>query len=188
MIGRMMEKLSDPVPEFARERSSEEIYLASIPNDINNVKIRDGSIDIKRLLKKQANLEQWEPVFKSGFPVAKEILINEVYPALMIDVADIQKSIFSLEEFMELSGNQNGLYSARVIKKRFGYMIDGTICEYCNVVIEGVPLDTVAIESVDPVDILKTITKTGLEDIININYLEAVKRVLGIIDKPFAFS
>ena len=42
-----MARLSVPVPEKVWERHSEEIYIMSKTNDLNNTKIRDGKMDIK---------------------------------------------------------------------------------------------------------------------------------------------
>ena len=42
-----MARLSVPVPEKVWHRTSDEIYIISRANDINNTKIRDGKMDIK---------------------------------------------------------------------------------------------------------------------------------------------
>ena len=42
-----MARLSVPVPEKVWERESDEIYIISRKNDINNTKIRNGKMDIK---------------------------------------------------------------------------------------------------------------------------------------------
>ena len=44
---KRMARLSEPVPEKVWERSSDEIYIISRKNDINNTKTRDGKMDIK---------------------------------------------------------------------------------------------------------------------------------------------
>ena len=44
---KRMARLSMPVPEKVWERYSDEIYILSRTNDINNTKIRDGKMDIK---------------------------------------------------------------------------------------------------------------------------------------------
>ena len=47
---KRMARLSVPVPEKVWERSSDEIYILSRTNDINNTKIRDGKMDIKSMI------------------------------------------------------------------------------------------------------------------------------------------
>ena len=44
---KLMARLSVPIPQKVWERTSEEIYILSKTNDINNTKIRDGKMDIK---------------------------------------------------------------------------------------------------------------------------------------------
>jgi hypothetical protein len=45
---------------------------------------------------------------------------------------------------------------------------------------------TINSESTEVEDIKKTVADIGLEGVENINYLQAIKRVTGMIDKPFA--
>ena len=44
---KRMARLSAIVPEKDWERMSEEIYIMSRTNDLNNTKVRDGKLDIK---------------------------------------------------------------------------------------------------------------------------------------------
>ena len=63
---KRMARLSVPVPEKVWERSSDEIYIISAKNDINNTKIRDGKMDIKTYVQTVDGLEQWNPLMKAG--------------------------------------------------------------------------------------------------------------------------
>ena len=76
--------------------------------------------------------------------------------------------------------------AVRVDKQRFGYMVNDTICEVGNVWINGAKLVTINSESTGLSDILKTMKDVGVDGFENINYLQAVKRVIGLIDKPSA--
>ena len=40
-------------------RESNEIYVVSLANNDTNIKIRDDDLELKSLIKKQDNLEQW---------------------------------------------------------------------------------------------------------------------------------
>jgi hypothetical protein len=182
----LMSRLSVPVPEKVWERTSEEYYIVSKTNDINNTKIRDGKMDIKTFVQEVDGLEQWNPLMKAEFPISAEILKNEVYPAFMVDVPDFEKDTYSYDEFMEMIKNHPDLQAVKVEKQRFGYMVNDTICEVANVWINGAMVITVNSESTEVEDIKKTITALGLEGVENINYLQAIKRVLGWIDKPLA--
>lgn len=69
-----MARLSMPVPEKVWERLSDEIYIISRKNDINNTKIRNGKMDIKTYVQTVDGLELWNPLMKGEFPIAKEVL------------------------------------------------------------------------------------------------------------------
>ena len=65
-------------------------------------------------------------------------------------------------------------------------MVNNTICEVGNVLINGAKVVTINSESTEIDDILKTIRDIGLEGVENINYLQAIKRVIGMINRPLA--
>jgi len=66
---KRMARFSVPVPEKVWERHSDEIYILSRTNDINNTKIRDGKMDIKSFVQTVDGLEQWNPLMKGEFPI-----------------------------------------------------------------------------------------------------------------------
>ncbi len=181
-----MARLSVPVPEKVWERTSTEIYIVSKTNDINNTKIRDGKMDIKTSVCSVNGLEQWNPLMKGEFPLSAEVLTKEVFPAFMVEFSPLQKEEYSYEEFMDMVEKHPDLQAVRVYKQRFGYMVNNTICETGVVLINGAKLMTINSESTEVDDILKTIKDVGLEGVENINYLQAIKRVIGMINKPFA--
>ena len=181
-----MGRLSGPVPEKVWERRSEEIYIVSATNDKNNTKIRGGKMDIKTFIQEKDGLEQWNPLMKGEFPISKEVLEKEVFPAFAVDMPALTKDTYTLDEFMVMVCANKSLRAVRVEKQRFGYMVNDTICEVGNVWINGAKLVTINSESTVLEDILKTMKDVGIDGFENINYLQAVKRVIGLIDKPFA--
>ena len=182
----LMSRLSVPVPEKVWERTSEEFYIVSKTNDINNTKIRDGKMDIKTFVQEIDGLEQWNPLMKAEFPISAEVLKNEVYPAFMVDVPDFDKETYTYDEFMDMIKSNPDLQAVKVEKQRFGYMVNDTICEVANVWINGAAVVTVNSESTEIDDIKKTISDLKLNDVENINYLQAIKRVIGWNEKPLA--
>ncbi len=182
----LMSRLSTPVPRKVWERTSEEIYIVSKTNDINNTKIRDGKMDIKTFVQEVDGLEQWNPLMKAEFPISVDVLKIEVYPAFKVEVPAFDKDTYTFEEFMEMVKNNPNLQAVKVEKQRFGYMVNNTICEVANVFINGASIVTVNSESTELDDIKKTITDLELEGVENINYLQAIKRIIGWIDKPLA--
>ncbi len=182
----LMSRLSTPVPEKVWERTSEETYIISRTNDVNNTKIRDGKMDIKTFVQEIDGLEQWNPLMKGEFPMKAQILENEVFPAFKVDMPQLEKEEYTIEEFLAIVKNHPDLQAVSVEKERYGYMVNDTICEYANVWINGAMVVTVNSESTELDDIKKTIADLGLEGIENINYLQAAKRVIGMIDKKLA--
>ena len=183
---KRMARFSAPIPENVWERFSEEIYILSRTNDINNTKIRDGKMDIKTYVQTVEGLEQWNPLMKGEFPMKAEVLKNEVFPAFQVAMPEFPKEEYSFEEFIGMIRKHPDLQAVRIKKQRFGYMVNNTICEVANVWINGAKVVTVNSESTEVADILKTVHDIQLEGVENINYLQAIKRVIGMIDKPLA--
>ena len=183
---KLMTQLSAPVPEKVRERESDEIYILSKTNNINNTKIRNGKIDIKTFVQTIDGLEQWNPLMKSEFPITREVLEKEVFPAFQVDTPLLTKDSYTLKEFLSIVVEHPKLKDVKVHKKRFGYMVNNTICEVCNVLINGVKVISINSESTELEDIKKTILDLELEGIENINYLQAIKRIIGWVDKPLS--
>ncbi len=181
-----MARLSVPVPEAVWERHSDEVYILSRTNDVNNTKIRNGKMDIKTYIQSVDGLEQWNPLMKGEFPMAREMLVDEVIPAFQVDLRLPQQDAFTLDEFLALVRAHAELQAVRVHKQRFGYMVNDTLCEYGLVLINGARVATINSESTEIDDIKKTIADVGLEGVENINYLQAIKRVIGMIDRPLA--
>ena len=183
---KRMARFSVPIPEKVWERESEEIYILSKTNDINNTKIRDGKMDIKTYVQTVDGLEQWNPLMKGEFPISKKVLLNEVFPAFKVKMPVLNKEIYTFDEFMAIIDSHPDLQGVRVYKQRFGYMVNNTLCEVGNVLINGAKVVTINSESTELEDIKKTIADCKLEGIENINYLQAIKRVIGWINKPLA--
>lgn len=181
-----MARLSAPVPEKVWRRTSDEIYIISRANDINNTKIRDGKMDIKTFVQSVDGLEQWNPLMKGEFPISREVLEKEVFPAFMVKMPALTKDTYTFDEFLAMVEANKDLAAVRVHKERFGYMVNDTICEVGNVLINGAKVVTINSESTEIEDIKKTIADCRLEGVENINYLQAIKRVIGMSNKPLA--
>lgn len=181
-----MARLSVPVPENVWERKSDETYILSRKNDINNTKIRNGKMDIKTFVQTADGLEQWKPLMKGSFPLPAEMLIREVFPAFQVYCPALNAAHYDQEEFIRMVMDHPDLLAVRVHKERFGYMVNNTICEVGNVLINGARVVTISSESTEMADIKKTLADIGLSGVENINYLQAIKRVTGMINKPLA--
>lgn len=179
-----MEELSAPVPEKVKERFSEETYIVSKTNNINNTKIRDGKMDIKTYVQTVDGLEQWNPLLKNEFPLKADFVKQELFPAFQTECPILDKDEYSFDEFISLINNHEDLQAVNVKKRRFGFMINDTICEYAEVYINGAMVQSLNSESTEIEDIKKTITDIGMTGKENINYLRAIKRVIGMEGDP----
>lgn len=175
-----MKHLSRQVPEKFRQRHSEEIYIISPANTGFNIKIREQKLDIKKLIDQREGLEQWDPVAKAQFPLNVEFLAEQLFPALQVEIPDLSLNRYDLKQWLRLVQVHPDLMKVRVKKQRFGFMVNNTICEYANVLVNGAKVVTVSSESTEIGDVKKTISDLGLIGAENINYLKAIKRITGM--------
>ena len=72
------------LPADAVPRDSDETYILDLSARLaQNVKIRDGVLDVKRLLQTDtAGLELWEPVLKARFPLGRKDIAAVFGPCL----------------------------------------------------------------------------------------------------------
>src|SRR5512145_1483434 len=94
---KRMARFSVPVPEKVWERYSDEIYILSRTNDINNTKIRDGKMDIKTYVQTVDGMEQWNPLMKAEFPISAVTLKNEVFPAFQVKMPELAKATYTFD-------------------------------------------------------------------------------------------
>lgn len=181
---KLMAELSIIVPENVRHRMSDEIYIVSRNNHINNIKIRDGRIDIKNYIQTLKGLEQWDFFMKEEFPISVTILKNDVFPAFQVEMSKLEKDEYSISEFLEMIEENPDVRAVRVHKERFGYMVNDTICEVANVLINDAKVVTINSESTEIKNVLKTLNDVKLNHFENINYLQGIKRVIGMTNKP----
>ena len=166
-------------------RESTEVYVVSAANAHNNTKIRDRLMDIKVLVQEKDGLEQWNPRMKGEFPMAADTLKDEVFPAFGVEMPPRKRESYTLEQFLgELVRPHPQLVPVRVFKRRFAFTVNDCITEIAEIEINGAGLQTVAVESVDAPAIRKAMEMLGLEAYENVNYLRAIKRVIGMEPLP----
>ncbi|MEZ9196727.1 hypothetical protein [Shewanella sp. 10N.286.54.B9] len=181
-----MARLSMPIPEKVWHRESDEIYIMSRTNDLNNTKIRDGKMDVKSYVTTTDGLEQWDPKLKAEFPISKQQLVDEIFPAFMVELPELNEAEYSFDAFIALIDQHPDLQAVKIHKERFGYMVNNTICEVANVLVNGAKIVSINSESTELEDIQQTIKDVKLEGVENINYLQAIKRIIGMKNLPLA--
>lgn len=161
--------------------SSAEIYLISPNTDENNVKIREGALEIKTLIQHWSGLEQWQPVLKADFPLPADLLANEFFPRLVVPAPRLEREQYAFEEFLaDLIQAEPDLYLVQVAKLRQKFRVEGCQAELSDITIEGQPWRTVALEGEDPQAVLRAQTTLGLAELENINYVKAIKQILAM--------
>ncbi len=183
-FGKVEEQLRKLSPcEMIRESS--EIYVVSAGNDENNTKIRDKLMDIKVFVTEKEGLEQWNPRMKGEFPMKASMLEEDVFPAFEVEMPGLERDEYTLDQYLdEVIRPHSQLAPVSVFKRRFAFTINDCITEIAEIEINGAGLQTVAVESVDVPAILKAKDMLGLNDYENVNYLRAIKRVIGMEPLP----
>ncbi len=162
-------------------RESQEIYIVSAANNENNTKIRDIKMDIKELVEKKQGLERWNPHMKGEFPMQTEVIKTKVFPAFAVKKPAFKRDAYTLDQYLEeLILPHPELSAVNVFKRRFAFTINGCITEIAQLLINGAAIQTVAVELEDIDAIQKAKELLGLTEYENINYLLAIKRVIGM--------
>lgn len=181
MVETKMRKLS----KCEQIRESSEIYIVSAANNENNTKIRDRKMDIKVLVEEKQGLERWNPRMKGEFPMKAETIKTEVFPAFGVPEPDFKRQEYTLDQYLaEIIAPHPQLSAVSVFKRRFAFTINGCITETAQLLINGAAIQTVAVELEDVAAILKAIDILGLTEYENINYLLAIKRIIGMEPLP----
>ena len=181
MVETKMRKLS----KCEGIRESSEVYIVSAANNENNTKIRDIKMDIKTLIQRKKGLQQWDPRMKGEFPMKTQVIRDEVFPAFGVQVPDFKKDEYTLNQYLdEIIVPHPQLAAVSVFKRRFAFTINGCITEIAQLLINGAAIQTVAVELEDIDAILGAIQALGLDEYENVNYLLAIKRVIGMEPLP----
>jgi exopolyphosphatase / guanosine-5'-triphosphate,3'-diphosphate pyrophosphatase len=182
-FGEAEARLAQLAPGGVQE--SDEIYLLSGAGD--NVKVRDALMDIKVLREVDANgLEQWTPVMKASFPLpAAEVA--KVLESLHLPVPPPSRASFSLAEFIEQFAGPGGpIRAVKVHKRRTRYTVGGCMAELSDVVANGKPTRTLAVESEDAAAVIRAVRDLGLGGYTNTSYPAALAALVDDAPERYA--
>jgi len=181
MVVEKMRKLS-PVEKI---RESQEVYIMSAGNNENNTKVRDKLMDIKVFVTEKEGLEQWNPLMKGEFPMSTEMIKNDVWPALGVEMPEFKRDEYTIDQYLEeIIRPHKDLAAVNIFKRRFAFTVNNCIAEHAQVYVNGALIETVNLESTEIPDILEGMKMLGVEEYENINYLLAIKRVIGMEPMP----
>ena len=162
----------------ARKMPAETYFLSTRTNEAN-VKVRDGLLDIKtKVGETPEGYEIFQPRGKFQFPVKKADLAT-ILGHLKIEAA-LNQDMYTIDEFIAMARKHPDMTAVSVEKMRYGFTIDGVICEYAQVWFNGAMVESACAES-EKYDAMKTVVESlGLAAMKNTNYLRAAKRVVGM--------
>ena len=162
-------------------RESAETYIMSKGTNENNTKLRDALMDIKVFIREERGLEQWNPRMKGAFPMAAATLRDDVFPAFGVEMPPLDREEYTAEQYLaEVIDPHPDLKAVSVFKRRLAFTVNDCIAELGDIYINGARVQTANLESVDVEAILDGMKMVGLEGHQNINYLMAIKRVIGM--------
>ena len=163
----------------ARETKSAETYLISAVTERCNAKIRAELMDIKVLVAEDRGLEQWKPILKAGFPLSQMDIATQVFPALQIVAPTLVKEAYSFNEFLQgVVRPEPKIAVVAVSKTRYQFNIGVCAAEYSLITIDGVPRETVAVESTDADAVLQLVESLGIREP-NVSYIREIRGILG---------
>lgn len=175
--------LATLTPEAVQE--SDEVYLLSGAGD--NVKVRADLMDIKVLREVNADgLEQWTPVMKAGFPLPSAE-VAKVFESLQLPVPALSRTSYTLDAFIEAFAQPGGAISrVNVHKRRVRYTVGGCTAEFSDVIANGKPTRTIAVESTDAEAVIRAVRELGLGGYTNTSYPRGLAALID--DEPERYA
>lgn len=164
---------------FQARRMPAETYLLSTKTNEANVKVRDGLLDIKvKTGETPEGYEIFQPRGKFQFPVKRDDLAT-IVSHLKADMK-LDRDSYTIESFIEMIRAFPDTTAVSVEKMRYGFTIDGIICEYAQVWFNGALVESACVESENYAGMKVVIEGLGISAMPNTNYLKAAKRVVGM--------
>jgi exopolyphosphatase/guanosine-5'-triphosphate,3'-diphosphate pyrophosphatase len=166
-------------------QESDEIYLRTGSGPI--VKIRDDLMDVKELQAvSPEGLEQWVPVMKEGFPLPAAD-VSKVFAMLEIDSPQLDRDSYTPDQFLsEVIEPHPEVSAVPIHKRRVRYILDGCMAEVTDLLIDGAPVKTIAIESEDHDQVIAAVKASGLDSLLNHNFVRGMAMVLGDRSERYA--
>lgn len=178
--------------EMTEEAVTTDLCLLSAEAEIDNVKLRDGQLEIKHLHARDNGLEQWSPDIFVPLPLSADTVREHIFPALklpkpamVLGVPAIRDGDFTAQQLLdELVWPLPMLFAARIEKRRRHYNFADVMAQMDEVVINGATLLSLAIESTNAKTLHRARTQLGLNNRPNTNYVQALQYVLGLRQPP----
>ncbi len=189
IFGNNLDSYENKIKELAQKemtRQMDSVYLLTAWKRKNNIKIREGIMDIKNLEQQQEGLQQWNPFLVGQFPLPAEVIKTVVFPALGIESPVFERKLYTLKQFLkEVVTVDPDLAVSYVWKTRHAYTIGGCITEIAELKVNGASIKTICIEAEDPKKVIKAKEMLGMSNKLeNVSYPLAMKRIMGLAPLP----
>jgi exopolyphosphatase/guanosine-5'-triphosphate,3'-diphosphate pyrophosphatase len=171
-------------PESVEE--SDELYLLAPGGD--NVKVRDGLMDIKVLREiDAAGLQRWEPILKVPFPLDAEAA-RTVFEGLRRPLPAIPPTGLTLDGVIAAAevGVTSGPRAVQVHKRRARYTVADCQAERSVLEAGGHRTSSIAVESTDPADVLAAVEALGLRDYCNLDVPAGLRLLVDRVPERYA--
>lgn len=155
-----------------------DVYLLGIAGDSVNLKIRDGQIEKKTCVNlTEDGLQQWRPDSSAAFPLPPETL--EEY--FGVDAGEP----VGFPELLDMIGRPNGgAQVMHLIKNRRHFERGVLTGEYCELMINGARVDSLAIESTNSALLAEFRELLGLSEAANTSYVQGLSQLAGLSPLP----
>jgi exopolyphosphatase / guanosine-5'-triphosphate,3'-diphosphate pyrophosphatase len=165
---------------------SDELYLLAPGGD--NVKVRDGLMDIKVLRETDsAGLQRWEPILKVPFPLDGEAA-RTTFQGLRRALPPIPPNGLTLDAVMAAAqvGVSGGPRAVRVHKRRARYAVAGCQAERSVLEAGGHRTTSIAVESTDPAEVVAAVDALGLRHYRNLDVPTGLRLLVDRVPERYA--
>jgi hypothetical protein len=164
---------------FQARKMPAETYFLSARTSEANVKVRDGLLDIKtKTGETPEGYEIFQPRGKFQFPV-KKADFQTILSNLKVEMA-LTQDTYTIDDFIAAARQHPDMAAVSVEKMRWGFTIEGVICEYAQVWFNGAMVESACAESENYAGMKAVVEGLGIAALPNTNYLKAAKRVVGM--------
>lgn len=168
-------------PEAGRVRSAE-TYLCGLRLD-RNVKVRSDALEIKALRETRRSLERWEPAGRHRFPLDAAWVERTLADHLGVGRLATTGSACTLDALLfEIVDSHPDLVSVPVHKDRRRFASGSVLAEFARLQIDGHPLQTAAVEGVDPDAVASRVRSLGLDRWANTSYVRLLDGLRRLTD------
>lgn len=165
---------------------SDELYLLAPGGD--NVKVRDGLLDVKVLRETDAaGLQRWEPILKAPFPLAADVTPT-VFRGLRSPLPEPVPDGLTLEELLVAAraGTGGGPLAVPVRKRRARYTLSGCLAERSVFEADGHRATSIAVESADAAQVSAAIDALGLRHYRNVDVPTGLRLLVDRVPERYA--